>query len=107
MDDFHQLSEIFMECINIEPAYVYKGMSGEGVEVGWMVAKAKAKEARQQAVEFRVDMTSTCTYPQRTNISLQGLERCVLTMRAVSGPHCQIGTLLWHHFTSGKSTWSA
>ena len=38
---------MFMECINIEPAYVYKEMSGDGVGVGWMVAKAKTKEARQ------------------------------------------------------------
>ena len=36
---------------------------------------------------------------QRANIPLQGLDRCALTMGAISGPHCQIGALLWHHFT--------
>ena len=29
-------------------------------------------------------------YPQRTNIPLQGLDRCALTVGAISGPHSQI-----------------
>ena len=31
--------------------------------------------------------------PQKANIPLQGLDRCVLTVGAISGPHCQIGAL--------------
>ena len=29
-------------------------------------------------------------YPQRANFPLQGLERCALTVGAVSGPQCQL-----------------
>ena len=32
-------------------------------------------------------------HPQRTNIPLQGLDRRALTVGAMSGPHCQIGTI--------------
>ena len=46
-------------------------------------------------------------HPQRTNIPLQGLDRHALTVRAISGPHSQIGALLWRHFTSRGFTWSA
>ena len=44
-------------------------------------------------VEFRVAMMCTCTYPQRTAIPLQGLDRCalVLTVGAISRSHCQTG----------------
>ena len=45
-------------------------------------------------------------HPQRPNIPLQGLDRRVLTIRAISGPHCQIGVLHWCHFTSCGFTWS-
>ena len=38
--------------------------------------------------------------PTRANIPLQGLDRHALTMGAISGPHSQIGALLWHHFTT-------
>ena len=38
--------------------------------------------------------------PQRANIALQCLDRCVLTVGAISGPDCQIGALNWYHFTS-------
>ena len=51
------------------------------------------KEARQQAVGFRVDMIFTCTYRQRINIRLQGLKRCVLTVGAVSGWESYFGTI--------------
>ena len=57
-------------------------------------------------VEFRVAMTCTCTH-KRTNIPLQGLGRRALTVGAILGPHNQIGSLLWHHFTSRGFTWSA
>ena len=46
-------------------------------------------------------------HPQRANISLQGLDRHALTVGAISGPHSQIGALLWRHFTSSEFTWSA
>ena len=46
-------------------------------------------------------------YPQRVSIPLQGLDRHALTMGAISDTHCQIGTLLWHHFTSGGFMWLA
>ena len=39
-------------------------------------------------------------HPQRANIPLQGLDRCALTVGAISGPHSQPGALLWRHFTS-------
>ena len=29
-------------------------------------------------------------YTQRANIPLQGLDRCALTVGAISGPHCQL-----------------
>ena len=34
-------------------------------------------------------------HPQRANIPLQGLDRRVLTVRGISGPHCQIAALHW------------
>ena len=46
-------------------------------------------------------------YPQWANIPLQGLDRCVLTVGAVSGPRCQIVALHWCHFTSLELTWLA
>ena len=33
-----------MEFINFGPAYVYKVVGGQGVGVGWVVAKAKTKK---------------------------------------------------------------
>ena len=38
-------------------------------------------------------------YPQRASISLQGLDRRALIVGAISGPHSQLGALLWCHFT--------
>ena len=46
-------------------------------------------------------------HPQRANIPLQGLDRRALTVGAISGPHSQLGALLWRHFTSRGFTWSA
>ena len=57
-------------------------------------------------MEFRVAMKSTCI-PAREIIPLQGLDRCALTVGAVSGPHCQIGALHWCHFASREFIWSA
>ena len=34
-------------------------------------------------------------HSQRANIPLQGLDRCALTVGAISGPHSQLGALLW------------
>ena len=45
-------------------------------------------------------------HPQKANIPLQGLDRCALTVGAISGPHSQPGVLLWRHFTSHGFTWS-
>ena len=48
--------------------------------------------------------------PQRANIPPQGLDRRALTVGAISGPtsgpHNQVGALLWCHFTSYGFTWS-
>ena len=44
-------------------------------------------------------------HPQRANIPLQGLDKCVLTVGVISGPHCPIGALHWRHFTSCGFTW--
>ena len=46
-------------------------------------------------------------HPQRVNIRLQGLDRCALTMGAISGPLSQLGALLWRQFTSHEFTWLA
>ena len=46
-------------------------------------------------------------HPQRANIPLQGLDRRALTVGAISGPHSQLGALLWRYFTSCGFTWSA
>ena len=46
-----------------------------------------------QIVEFRVAMMCIYTPTQRANIPLQGLDRCALTVEAISGPHSQTGGL--------------
>ena len=83
---------------------IYKEVSGRGARVGWMVAKAKTKKQddtnSRVASEYDVHM-----YPQRANILLQGLNRHGLTVEAISGPHCQIGAVHWHHITSREFTW--
>ena len=43
--------------------------------------------------------------PQRANIPLQGLDRRVLTVGAISGPHYQMEALHWCHFTSHGFTY--
>ena len=73
-------------------ASVYKGVGERGTGVGWVVAKAKTEKQYNTMVEFRVAMTSTCTH-QRANIPLQDLDRWVLTVGVISGPHSQIGAL--------------
>ena len=94
-----------MEFINMGPAYI-KGAAGRGMKVGWVMAKTKTKN--QDDTNIRVQSGYDIhLYPQRTNIPLQGLDRCALTMGAISGPHCQIGTLHWHHFTSCGLMWVA
>ena len=52
------------------------------------------EERKTQIVEFRVAMTCTYTYLQRANIPLQGLNRCELTVGAISGTDSQLGALL-------------
>ena len=81
-------------------------MDGNGTEVGWVVAKTKTK--KQEYTNGRVwSGYDVHMYPQRANIPLQSLDRCVLTVGALSGPHCQIGVLHWCHFTGHEFTWSA
>ena len=46
-------------------------------------------------------------YPQRANVPLKGLDKHVLTVGAISGPHCQIGAFHWCHFIIRGFTWSA
>ena len=81
---------------------VYIRECGDGVCDG----KSLNKEEIRQIVGFRVAMICTCTH-HVTNIPLQGLDRSALTVGALSGPHSQIGALLWCHFTSGVFTWLA
>ena len=35
-------------------------------------------------------------YPQRANIAVQGLDRCVLIVGAISGPHCPLPLVPFH-----------
>ena len=44
-------------------------------------------------------------HPQDVNIPLQSLDRHALTVGTISGPHSQIGDLVWCHFTSRGFTW--
>ena len=52
----------------------------------WMVSKAKTKKQDDTMVEFRVAMYDIHMHPQRTNIPLQGLDKRVLTVGAISRP---------------------
>ena len=56
--------------------------------------------------EFRVAMTSICTHSGPIFHYVYGSDRCVLTVGAILGPHCQIKALHWDHFTSYEFTWS-
>ena len=58
---------------------------------GWW-HKLKQRRKRLQMVEFRVAMMCTCTHkgPTTCSIPIQGLDRHILTVEAISGPHCQI-----------------
>ena len=47
----------------------------KGAGVGWVVEKAKTKKQDNTVVEFRVAI---------------GIDRRVLTVGVISGPHCQI-----------------
>ena len=68
----------------------------------------KAKTRKQDDTNSRVQSSyDVYMYPQRANIPLQGLDRCALTVGAISGPHCQIEGLHWYHFTSCGFTWLA
>ena len=53
----------------------------------------KAKTKKQDDTNNREAMTKIHMNPQRANISLQGLNRHVLTVGATLGPYCQIGAL--------------
>ena len=106
MADFRQFLTIFlMEFINIGLVYI-RGWAGGARGWGGWWQKLNQRRKKTQIVEFRVAMTCTCTH-KRANIPLQGLDRCALTVGAISGPHSQPGALLWRHFTSRGFTWSA
>ena len=81
-------------------------MGERGAGVGWVVAKAKTKKQGTTTVEFRVRGCDIHMDSQRVSIPLQGLDRHVLTVGTISGPHCQIGALHWHHFTNRGFIWS-
>ena len=44
MAGFHQLLTFFTESTNIGLVYSYMGVGRKGMEVGWVVAKAKTKK---------------------------------------------------------------
>ena len=72
-------------------------MGGRDAEVWWVVTKVKTKKQDSTMTEFRVDIYDFHMHPQRANIPLQGLNRCMLTVGATSVPHYQIGALNWYH----------
>ena len=96
----------FMECINIGPMYIRGWAEGARGWDGWW-QKLNQRRRKTQIVEFRVATYDVYMHPQRANIPLQGLDRRALIVGAISGPHSQLGALLWHHFTSREFTWSA
>ena len=51
--------------------------------------KSLNKEARWHNSRVTLAMICACT-----DIPLQGLDRCALTVGAISRPHCQTGVLL-------------
>ena len=95
-----------MEFINTGPVYI-RGWAGGAQGRGMWWQKLKQRSKRAQIVEFRVAMMCTCTHNRPVAIPLQGPDRRALTVGAISGPHSQIGPLLWHHFTSHGFTRSA
>ena len=87
---FHQFWTIFNGMHQYRMS-IYKGVGGKGTGVGWVVAKDKtAKNGKDCRVLRGYDVH---IYPQSANIPLQGINRCVLTVKAISDPHRQIGFL--------------
>ena len=72
--------------------------------VGLVVEKAKQRSRMTQMLEFRVAVMSTCTHKGHYSTT-KPRQTYIVTVGAVSGPHCQIGALHWHHFTSCELTW--
>ena len=68
--------------------------------MGWVVAKAKTKKQGDTDGRTRMAIHDAHMYAQWTNNPLQDLDRCVLMVKAISGPYCQFRTHYWHHFTS-------
>lgn len=62
-----------------------------------MVVKTitKKKDDKNKTVQSGYEVSM---YPQRSNISLQGLNRCALTV----GAHCRIGALQWSNSPAVK-----
>ena len=71
----------------------------------WLNLKQRGKKT--QIVQFRVAI-DVYMQSQKVNIP-QGLDRCALTVGAISGTHSQVGALLRCYFTSLGFiiTWSA
>ena len=73
----------------------------EGRRPGGVGGGKKLKQRRNKTQISRVQGSyDVYLHPQRINIPLQGLDKHALTVGAISGPHRQIGALLWRHFTS-------
>ena len=89
----------FVEFINMGPVYIREWVGRAWGWGGWW-QRLKQRSKMTQMVEFIVVVTSTCIH--KANIPLQGLDRHLLTMGAISGPHCQIRALHWHHL-QGRS----
>ena len=62
-------------------------VTGKGVGIGWLVARVKTKKCDNVNGRFRMAMTTTYIYTQQVNNPLQDLDRCVLTVGAISGLH--------------------
>ena len=68
---------------------------------GWW-QKINQRRKKTQTVEFRVAMTRTCTDKGPIFHYKAYIDRRALTVGAISGPHSQLGALLWCHFTSRR-----
>ena len=75
--------------------------------MGWVVTKAKTKKQNDPTlgVWSGYIIMTMCTHKGQYSTT-RPIDKCVLTMSMISGPHCQIEALHWHHISSGGFTWS-
>ena len=72
------------------------------------MAKAKATSGEHKINSRVYSGHDVQMYPQQASIQLQDLERStVLTVGALSNPHCQFRALYWHHSISRELTYTA